>query len=222
VILDAILSAYNEAATVAAVVRVVREAGVFRVVRVVDDGSTDDTSRLAREAGATVLRLAPNRGKGQAMRAGVEASRGADAVAFFDADLLTLTAAHVRQLVAPVVARTCLMTCGIQDYGGVYNALQAALPPITGQRVVAWRVLERVPATAWQGFRTEVSLNVAAEVEFAARPEGVGRATCLEVLAGLTVVPKWHKVGAARGLEQAADMMIEVLVALRDAHAAIG
>ncbi len=43
-------------------------------VLVVDDGSTDDTASVAREAGADVLRLETNRGKGVALIAGAEAA----------------------------------------------------------------------------------------------------------------------------------------------------
>jgi glycosyltransferase involved in cell wall biosynthesis/putative flippase GtrA len=54
---------------------------------VVDDGSRDRTADAAREAGADQVVVQPrNRGKGAAVRAGVEAARGRT-VAFIDADL---------------------------------------------------------------------------------------------------------------------------------------
>lgn len=65
----AIIPAFNEAASVARVVEGVRPA-VDRVV-VVDDGSTDGTGDLARQAGAEVLRLPVNAGKGNAVRTGI-------------------------------------------------------------------------------------------------------------------------------------------------------
>lgn len=55
-------------------------------VIVVDDGSRDATSEVATEAGARVLALRPNRGKGGAVKAGVLAAMGA-AIACVDADL---------------------------------------------------------------------------------------------------------------------------------------
>src|SRR5947208_1215453 len=60
-------------------------AGV-RVV-VVDNGSTDGTARVAREAGAEVV-AEPRRGYGRACLAGIEWLREAppDVVAFLDAD----------------------------------------------------------------------------------------------------------------------------------------
>ena len=84
------LPAYDEAATVAGVLRRVPDAVRGRpVVRVViDDGSTDGTAEIAADAGAEVVRLQPNRGLGAAVRAGFEVARKhrAAAVAFCDAD----------------------------------------------------------------------------------------------------------------------------------------
>ncbi len=64
----AIVPAHDEAPRVAAVVRGLIEQGL--PVLVVDDGSTDGTGSVAKEAGARVLRLEPNRGKGAALKAG--------------------------------------------------------------------------------------------------------------------------------------------------------
>jgi glycosyltransferase involved in cell wall biosynthesis len=65
----ALIPAYNEAATIADVVRGVRPF-VSRVL-VVDDGSSDGTGDEAREAGAEVVTHAGNLGKGHAVRTGL-------------------------------------------------------------------------------------------------------------------------------------------------------
>lgn len=65
----AIVPAFNESESVGEVVRELREGGECDVL-VVNDGSTDDTSRVAREAGARVLDLAINLGIGGAVQAG--------------------------------------------------------------------------------------------------------------------------------------------------------
>ena len=89
--LTVVLPAYREGGRVAAAVGGIRDAvegevGPVEIV-VVDDGSLDDTAEQARGAGADrVLVLAPNRGKGAAVRAGVLAAGGAT-VAFTDPDL---------------------------------------------------------------------------------------------------------------------------------------
>jgi glycosyltransferase involved in cell wall biosynthesis len=84
----ALVPAYQAEATVGAVVRGARPF-VERVV-VVDDGSSDATGAEARSGGAEVQRLPENRGKGAALRAGLEtvlaAGSGASHVAFLDAD----------------------------------------------------------------------------------------------------------------------------------------
>lgn len=72
--LVALIPAHDEASTIAAVVQGILAEGVAQVL-VVDDGSSDDTGALAREAGARVLRLEAGQGggKGQALRAGIAA-----------------------------------------------------------------------------------------------------------------------------------------------------
>jgi len=82
----AVVPAYNEAETIAAVVVELRDAGVDVVV--VDDGSADDTARLARSAGGIVLRHVINRGQGASLQTGIEYAlqRGASVIVTFDAD----------------------------------------------------------------------------------------------------------------------------------------
>ena len=65
----ALVPAYNEAGTIAEVVRGVLPL-VSRVL-VVDDGSTDGTGDEARAAGAEVIAHLTNRGKGHAVRTGL-------------------------------------------------------------------------------------------------------------------------------------------------------
>ena len=80
-----LIPAYNEGERVAGVVTA---ALAHLPVLVVDDGSTDDTALRAQEAGATVLRQSPNRGKGAALRAGFRRALddGYEAVLTLDAD----------------------------------------------------------------------------------------------------------------------------------------
>jgi glycosyltransferase involved in cell wall biosynthesis len=65
-----VVPAYNEAATISAVVSDLR--GAFSNVLCVDDGSTDQTAELASAAGAVVVRHPVNLGQGAALQTGFD------------------------------------------------------------------------------------------------------------------------------------------------------
>jgi glycosyltransferase involved in cell wall biosynthesis len=81
-----IIAAYNEGPNLGPVIE-----GVRKFIRegdeilVVDDGSTDNTSEVARSHGARVVRQEPNQGKGMAIRRGIREATG-DAILFIDGD----------------------------------------------------------------------------------------------------------------------------------------
>jgi glycosyltransferase involved in cell wall biosynthesis len=66
----AVIPCCNEEATVANVI--LKTKRFVNEVLVVDDGSTDETSKIAKEAGATVINHKKNRGKGAAIRTGFQ------------------------------------------------------------------------------------------------------------------------------------------------------
>lgn len=86
--LTVVVPAFREESRIAATIDELRHAlaGVDVEIVVADDGSPDDTAGVAAAAGATVVRLEPNQGKGAAVRAGVLAASGRT-IAFTDADL---------------------------------------------------------------------------------------------------------------------------------------
>jgi glycosyltransferase involved in cell wall biosynthesis len=82
----AVIPAYNVARTIGAVVAGTR--CIVPDVLVIDDGSGDDTARVARQAGAEVIRHPTNKGKGAAIRTGLRhlAERGFERAVALDAD----------------------------------------------------------------------------------------------------------------------------------------
>ncbi len=80
-------------------------------VLVIDDGSTDDTADRALEAGADVLRIARNRGKGGAVLAGADRCLDATVFLLIDADLAR-TAAAADALLDPVLNDEADLTIG--------------------------------------------------------------------------------------------------------------
>ena len=81
-----IIPAYNESKAIAGLIKSVR--GYVADTVVIDDGSTDNTAELARQAGAVVLSFKHNAGKGKALKDGFDyaVKNGYDAVIAMDAD----------------------------------------------------------------------------------------------------------------------------------------
>ncbi len=86
--LAVVVPAFQEAATIAALVARLRAALPGLVPLVVDDGSTDGTGAIAAEAGARLISAGRNEGKGAALRRGMRAAlaEGARFVATLDGD----------------------------------------------------------------------------------------------------------------------------------------
>jgi len=80
------IAAYNEARYIGSIVLQARQY-VDEVI-VIDDGSTDNTARVAELAGATVIRHAANRGKGTAIQSILTEAkkRNPDVLVLLDAD----------------------------------------------------------------------------------------------------------------------------------------
>ena len=70
-----VVPCYNEAKTIASLILSIRRFAPHVIV--VDDGSTDGTASLAIPAGAVVIQHSGNRGKGAALRTGLEQARAA-------------------------------------------------------------------------------------------------------------------------------------------------
>ena len=149
------------AATVAAALTV---PGVSRVV-VVDDASRDRTGAEAAAAGADVVRLAVNAGKGGAVAAGLAHAGDADVVLLLDADL-GATAAEAVGLLAPVLAGEVDATVGLFPAAGgrgglglVRDLAAAGIEEATG-----WR--PRAPLSGQRAVRADMVRSLALAPRF--------------------------------------------------------
>ena len=82
-----VIPVYNEAPVIRETIAEIKNAGYKNII-IVDDGSVDSSYLKAIKTGAVVLRLAINRGKGAAVKTGVEAAKilKADVVVTIDGD----------------------------------------------------------------------------------------------------------------------------------------
>jgi glycosyltransferase involved in cell wall biosynthesis len=115
-----VLPAHNEEQNVGAVVRAMPKhvAGLPVVTLVIDDASTDETSRVAEEAGALVARLPVRRGGGLALRVGYEIALklGGVVIASLDADGQHLPE-ELPTVVAPILQGEADMVQGSRILG---------------------------------------------------------------------------------------------------------
>lgn len=192
-----VVPCYDEAATIAAVVRDFRAALPSAAIYVFDNNSTDGTADLAREAGA-VVRSVAYQGKGNVIRR-MFADVEADVYVMVDGDG-TYDAKAAPQLVETLLAGSLDMVVGVRvsDEREAYrlghrfgNRLltqcvatlfgHSFTDMLSGYRVFSRRFVKSFPAHA-SGFETETELTVhalelrmpVAEVAtaYGARPEG--------------------------------------------------
>lgn len=169
-----VIPARNEADRIGATVAAAAAISEVDEVIVVDDGSADDTARLAAGAGATVLSLRTSCGKAAAVAAGVSAA-SSDIVLLLDADLAE-TASEGALLLAPVAAGEADMTIatfpvhpgrggglGLVVRASRYAILRATgrrmVAPLSGQRAMRRAVWQRVGRFA-PGFGLETGLTI--------------------------------------------------------------
>jgi glycosyltransferase involved in cell wall biosynthesis len=147
----AVIPAFNEAATIQQVIAGLR--GKVDRVLVVDDGSTDATARLAREAGADVLEHGGNRGKGHAVRSALEwvLARDFTHVLILDGDMQHLP--HEAPLLLDAAARTGAdVVLGERRFGREAMPASRYHANRLGSRALSWFVGSRFSDTQC-GFR---------------------------------------------------------------------
>ncbi|WP_448568663.1 glycosyltransferase family 2 protein [Thermus sp.] len=196
-----LIPAYNEEATIASVVRVAREAG-FPVV-VADDGSKDRTAEEAAGAGAEVVRLERNRGKGGAIAEGLKRVK-TPLVLLLDADLLGLKPEHLRALLLPVARGEAEMTVGVFRGGRLSTDLAMRLTPfLSGQRGLRTQDLREVPGLEAARYDLELLLTQHAKKR--------GWRVLYLPLKGVSQVMKEEKRGLLRGFLHRLRMYKEIL-----------
>ncbi|WP_425565579.1 glucosyl-3-phosphoglycerate synthase [Pilimelia columellifera] len=196
-VISVVLPARDEEATIGAIVGAIGRdltgpGGLVDEILVVDSRSTDATARIAAAAGARVVRqdevtrgLTPMDGKGDAMWAGLAASRG-DLVVFLDADLRAFSSRFVTGLLGPLLTDPSVAFVkgfyhrpltieghADPDGGGRVTELVARpllnlfwprlagfIQPLSGECAGRREVLSRVPFVSGYGVETAMMIDL--------------------------------------------------------------
>ena len=183
------IPARDEAETIGEIVTRIRRDLVEAVpvvdqIMVIDDGSTDDTARVAAAAGAevcstqAVLPDYPAHGKGQAMWKGVHVCTG-EVIVFCDGDICGFTSAFVLGLAGPLLARDDVMfTKGSYERNGGRTTELVARPlislffphladldqPLSGECASYRHILESLPFAG--GYSVDLGLLIDVTARF--------------------------------------------------------
>lgn len=169
----AVIPAYrNESSIGATVTAVIGDSRIEDVI-VVDDASDDSTARAAASAGARVVRLPRNSGKGAALEAGFAEASGAEILLTVDADTRE-SAGKALDLLAPILSGDADMAIGVlppagsQGGFGLVKKTTARLikmaagfearEPLSGQRAFRRVVFESCRPLA-SGFAVDAALT---------------------------------------------------------------
>lgn len=154
-----IIPAYNEESRIGCVIDVVKQMDIIDEIIVVDDGSFDNTYKIAFNKGVTAIKLSENKGKGAAILEGVH-NTNAEIIVLLDADLVGLTPLHVIDLIEPIQSNKCSMTYGLFSNGRVATDLaQKVAPFLSGQRAVKREIFKDMEYLEIVRFGLEVALT---------------------------------------------------------------
>jgi glycosyltransferase involved in cell wall biosynthesis len=201
----AVITAYNEAARIGAVLDVIVSCPVFSEVIVVDDGSTDGTDSIVASYPVLLIRNKVNCGKGSSMVRAVSETK-ASIIFFCDADIKGLNHRIIKQVLEPTIAGTRDMKIA-QRSNPLYNMpfVLAMTPKLGGIRAVTRQLWEAVPPRFKRRFMIEAALN------HFARSRGKGFEYV--IAEGVSQVIKEKKYGWLRGLVARMKMCGDVALA---------
>ncbi|WP_058486581.1 glycosyltransferase family 2 protein [Defluviitalea phaphyphila] len=157
--ISAIIPAYNEEERIGKVLSVLIECDFIKEIIVVNDGSTDKTSKEASRYSITIIDLPINLGKGAAMMKGVEESTG-EWVLFLDADLKGLTKEHIISMVEYIKYDNIDMIIGRFTKGNfITDISHKILPCLSGQRLIRREILTKIPHLKSSKYGVEITIT---------------------------------------------------------------
>ena len=204
-----LIPAYNEEPRIGSVLHVVCQYKNNKRVIVIDDGSEDNTERIAQQYPVEVLRHTKNLGKGAALQTGINHVGETPYWLFLDADLINLKHEHIEALLNPFENNQKVgMTIGMFQQGGKLGVdlAQRFFGILNGQRGLSGEFVNSLPDLSWARFGVEIFLSRVAQYR--------GVSVDTPVLKGITHHTKESKLGYIPGFYYRLQMYQECLFAL--------
>ncbi len=230
--MEVVIPAYNEEGRLPKVVEVLKTTKEIERIIVVDDGSTDETAKQARELGVTVLSHKENLGKGAALRTGIKEVKS-NPFLIMDADLKNLKPDHVSVLISRFFGygnynvelkdrerkikqkikffpkkekgETVLVN-GMIDRGKASNVTEKIEEAFSGIRIMDRKV--------WEAALEELSEDgYGVDYLIYSKAKKIGNVET-ETLAGLNHYSKTEKIGAIKGVAKHAKMYLQIVYEL--------
>jgi glycosyltransferase involved in cell wall biosynthesis len=201
--ISAIVPAYNESERIGTVLDTLTTYKGFSEVIVVDDGSTDDTARVAQQYPVKYVRNCINSGKGFSMNKAVRLSRN-NVIFFCDADVNGLTHDIIDAITAPVCRGETEMMIGMRNRKIYYlKFILAFIPLLGGERALTKNLWTMLPSYFKHRFRIEAGLNFYAKY--------YGKGFKYLVFLGLRQTIKEKKYGLVNGVKQRIGMFYDII-----------
>lgn len=202
-LVSVVIPAYNEEAGIGQVVKVcLGNMNVLEVI-VIDDGSNDLTSYIAKDLGATVLSYGCNRGKAYALLFGSQYAKS-ETLLLLDADLIGLTDNHINELVKPVINGEADSTIGLFTGGRFKTDLAHAITPnLSGQRCISRSFMLSLASYSAARYGIEVAIT-----RHQIKENKVVKKVPLE---NVTHIMKEEKAGREKGFLSRLQMYMDIL-----------
>ena len=197
------MPAFNESRCIARAIRTLQPSSIIGEIIVVDDGSTDRTTDIARERGARVITLPKNMGKGHAMDIGVAHAKH-EIILFCDADMCGFSPERLSEFILPVHSGTIDMVIGMRPIASYLRHIFPFITQLSGFRAMQKKRWSEIPNQFTAGYQIELAMN------FVAR-RNVWHIQYTDVL-GLTHSVKESKFGLLNGLIARARMIGDIFL----------
>lgn len=160
---SALVAAYNEEANIANVLSELVKYHDFQEIIVVDDGSSDNTFAEISKFPVTAIRLPKNKGKSEAVKAGLEKAAPVDVFFLCDADIIGFKVEYARDIIEPVIDGRLHMHMGQRSkFSPLIDKLLSLIRTqwISGERAIEADILKQASLDQrFKGFMMETVIN---------------------------------------------------------------